>query len=331
MAFDAHGAVQGKPNEAVAPIQDKAPPVETSTPTETPKAAAPAPSETPPAPMEPPPFTPDFKLKVMGKDYEVPEMFRGLVKDEESLKSVREIFNKAYGLDESKPRFEAARSENNQLKEILGAVQQDINELKGYYQEGDFDSFFEKLNIPVAKVLDWLQAKANYQEMPPEQRALVDARRNESLRARQLEQQNQALSQNSYQQQVQALEYMLNLTLEQPDTKAFAEKFDAAQNRPGAFMEQVIEYGRMAYAMNQQMVLPAEAVKAVRSRYEPFLAQQTPQPPATVIPTEKAVPPAQKPGKGLPTIQSRSSTQVSKTRPRSIDDLKALHSKMVGA
>lgn len=328
MAFDAHGSTQGAPSESVTPKT-----VETPAPAaaavETPKVETPAPGATATPSGEAAPFTPDFKLKILGKEYEVPEMFRGLVKDEPTQKQVREIFEKAYGLDEAKPKYEQAKTENMQMRESLAQVEADIQELKGYYQQGDFDGFFAKLNVPMEKILHWLQEKANYQEMAPEQRALVDARRAAIAQARQLEQQNQSLASESHQQQVQALGYMLNLTLEKPDVQSFGTKFDTAMGKPGAFKEHVIEYGRMMHAFNGTVVLPDEAVKAVIERFTPFMAAQQPQAPS-VVPVAQAAPPAEAAKKGLPNLQGRASATASKPKPKSLDDLKALHRKMAG-
>jgi hypothetical protein len=325
MAFEAHGSVQGAPVE------------QTPTPKTVETPAAPAAPETPKTPAQAAPaealataseFSPDFKLKILGKEFEVPEMFRGLVKDEETQKQVREIFEKAYGLDEAKPKYEQSKTENVQLRETLQTVQSDINELKGYYNAGDLDSFFQKLNVPMEKVLHWLQEKANYQELPPEQRQIVDARKAAIAQARQLELQNQELTAQSHQQQVQALGYMLNLTLEKPEVKTFEEKFDSLQGGQGAFRQAVIEYGQMAYALNGKMVLPDEAVKAVMERFSPFLASQQAAP--AVVPVAQAAPPTQEARKGLPNIQSRASATASKPKPKSLDDLRAIHKKMAG-
>ena len=69
-------------------------PVETSTPTETPtETPAPVETATPaeaPAPVTPE-FTANYKFKVMDKEHEIPEAFRGIIKDAESEKLAREI------------------------------------------------------------------------------------------------------------------------------------------------------------------------------------------------------------------------------------------------
>lgn len=55
-------------------------------------------------PGETPAFSPNFKLKVMEQEREIPELLRPLIKDAESEKAVRELVEKAYGLEYVKDR-----------------------------------------------------------------------------------------------------------------------------------------------------------------------------------------------------------------------------------
>jgi len=48
-----------------------------------------------------PVFQPNYKLEIRGKHFEIPEEFRGLIKDKDSETKIRDIFNKAYGLDDA--------------------------------------------------------------------------------------------------------------------------------------------------------------------------------------------------------------------------------------
>jgi hypothetical protein len=283
------------------------------------------------------PFTPNFKFKVMDKEHEIPELFRSVIKDEESQKLAKEIFEKAYGLDSLKPRFNEVREKYKEIDTAHKQVLAGINDLRELYQRGDFDGFFNRLQIPEEKILQWVVNKAKYNQLPPDQRQVLDEKRAAEQKAYQLEKQQAEYQRTIEEQATNAKAISLQIALEKPDLKAIVDAFDSAPGRkPGSFRQAVIDAGELAwYKSNGKVDLtPEQAIQQVLAFYgNPVQPQEPPiipaqrnvsQPAAQAAPTP---PPAQT---VLPNVAGRQSASVSKSKPKSIADLKKLAAQMSG-
>ena len=351
MSFDAHGSVQG--SAVTQPVMEggaipssqpatPAPQAPEAAPKQTPsprQAAQPTPStpaattETPEVPV----YNPNYKFKVMDKEHEIAEHFRGIIKDAESEKMVRELHEKAYGLDVVKPRFNDLREKFKGVEQEARTYKEGINELREHYTRGDFDSFFQKLNIPQEKVLQWVLDKAQYNELPPEQRQVLDAKRSAEQRAIQLEKQNHTVQQKYEDALVQAKARDLQVALERDDVRQFSESFDARAGKPGSFLEEVINRGELAWYTSKGKVelSPEQAIQEVLTRYQGLVQHKPAQ--APMIPVNGNAPaanghapqaPTATKTPTIPNIGGRQSSSVSKAKPRSLDDLKDLYKKM---
>lgn len=343
MSFDAHGSVQGAP--AAQPVMEGgAIPSAQPAPTKAPEPTTPAPAAkaapeapvTPPAATEVPPYAPNYKFKVMDKEHEIAEQFRGIIKDADTERLVKELHEKAYGLDVVKPRFNDLREKFKSVEQEARGYKEGIGELREFYQRGDFDSFFQKLNISQEKVLQWVLDKAHYNELPPEQRQVLDAKRSAEQRAASLEKE-QAAMQGKYEDAiVQAKARDLQIALEKDDVRQFSEAFDARAGKPGSFLEEVIQRGELAWYSSKGKIelTPEQAVQEVLTRYQ-GLVQPKPKE-APLIPVngqnQAGQAPVQAPTSSaaptIPNIGGRQSSSVSKSKPKSIDDLKAIYKKM---
>lgn len=296
------------------------------TPSSTPSASA-----APAAPTEPAAFTPEWKFKVMDKEHEIPENFRSLVKDAETQKQVKEIFEKAYGLDHVKQRHQGLQAKFQEVNTAHGQVMGSIQELREHYQRGDFDTFFNRLQIPEEKILQWVINKAQYNQLPPEQRKVLDDKRAAEMRTVELEKQTRTYEQQLQVQQTQAKQFGLQIALEKPDVKQFAQNFDsAAGKKAGDFIREVAEYGEYVWYASQGKVdlTPEQAIQQVMSRYGGFFQSQAPQAPqAAPMAPAPGTPPATKP---LPNLAGRGASSAVAARPkvRSLDDLKKIAASM---
>jgi hypothetical protein len=272
-------------------------------------------------------FVPNFKLNIQKQDFEVPEILKPLMKDEASQKEIRELCEKAFGLDFAKPRHEATRQQNEVLTGELGAVRQQIQEVRQLYARGDFDGFFRRLNIPEEKVLQWMADKIQYNQLPAEQRAILDARRDAEARAYQAEDQVGTLQQQHEQLLTQQVQLALESTLARADVKTVADAFDARQGRPGAFKEEINRRGDYAWRTRNELVPPEKLVQELMSLLGP-IAPAAPAPTTTVepaAPAAAAIAPAKTPV--IPNISGRS-TSALPSRVKSIADIKRLGDEM---
>lgn len=301
-----------------------------------PKVAVKAPSgEVVPVVSELPAYTPNYKVKVMDQEHDIPEEFRGLIKDEKTQEMVHKIFEKAYGLDFAKPKHEATQHTLTQLQSehnyLLGSVQ----EVKELYQRGDLDAFFDKLAIPPQRIMQYALDKLNYQELPPEQRAMIDGRKyaerqNYDMQRKQREQQG------NYEEQIrQARQYALNSELARPEVKSIVDTFDQRAGRPGAFYQEVVNRGQLAWVQSNGKVdlTPGQAIEQVVSLWKLSGGSQGATPASVASPNPGLVPAPASAGnpRGAATIPNvgggKSSTPL-KQKPRSIEDLKKLRDQM---
>lgn len=272
------------------------------------------------APTESPAYTPNFKFKVQKNEYEIDPLFHGVIKDADTEKKVKEIYQKAYGLDIVKSAYERDSQEFKNVKTAHQHVMTQLSDIKEDYERGNMEGVFTKLGIPKEKVLQWLVNEAQYSELGPEQQDLIKKQRLAEERAYALEKQNMQ-SQQSYeslQAQIKRLE--LERVLDKPDVKSFSDEFDAKAGQPGAFWNAVAEHGEMV-ALTRKIDLTAEqAVNEVMKRYGMFYSKpqsQQAQGPTQTNQQSQSKPPV------IPNISGKSHAPVDRS-PKSIEDLKKI-------
>lgn len=208
-------------------------------------------------------YEPNLKFKVMDEEHEFDPFLRDVITDADTEKKVRELYEKAYGLDHVKPKFQQTKEEYKNLKQEYDGFMSEVSDLRDDYKNRDFDSFFKKLAIPKEDILKWVYEEARYQELPPEQRQAYDAKRQAEQQARQLGKQNQQLQEYYTQQVTQAKAYALNTALEQPSMRQIVQQFDARAGRPGAFRDEVINRGEFAWFQRKEDIPPEQAIQEV--------------------------------------------------------------------
>lgn len=202
---------------------------------------------------EAPAYSPNLKFKFTDSakdetyEREFDEWIRPVIKDPETEKKIRELYEKAYGLDYVKPKLQATREKYQSVQNEYNELQQGLSELSTYVQRGDLDSFFGALKIPQDKIFQYVLDKLNYQQLSPDQKAAYDQQRQlqsqSYLQERRLAEMEGALQQ----QAVQARTYELDQALSSPQVRSISESFDARVGRPGAFRQEVVRRGQLAY------------------------------------------------------------------------------------
>ncbi len=283
-------------------------------------------------PVVPASYVPNLKYKVMREEKEFPEWIRDVLKNQENEKQVRELFEKAGGLDDVKQHRDRLDTENKQMREHWAPVIRDVQLASQHLQKKDYDSFFEMLGIPEADVLRYALHRIQLRENPQALQS-HDQMRQLQLRNQQMEQQLQSL-QGTYQETaVQARERELQTEIARPEILATVQAFEQRVGQPGAFRAEVIRRGQ-AYAAAGQDISAEQAVKEVLQligyQQQQAVSSQVapPAPPAPEsVETAQSVPQAQKPT--LPHIRGKG-TSPTKQVPKSIDDLRKLAAQMRG-
>lgn len=260
-------------------------------------------------------YQPNYKFKVLDKEHEIDEALKPIIKDAETEKKVRELYEKAYGLDSVKQDRQTLKNELSQAKEQIARTDSALETLNGYVASGDMESFFSALKIPHDKVLAFAVDLVKRQQ-DPQYAAQIAQQRQERFTREQYEAQNRHLVESNQQLAVQQRTLELDVYLQRPEVTTIAQAFDTGMGSPGAFKQQVIRIGQ-AYAASGKDISVNEAVEEalrVIKAANPNIGQpQTPQP------TTQVVQPSQKPT--IPIVQGRGTSPVKSTY-KSVDDLK---------
>lgn len=281
----------------------------------------------------PPAYTPNFKFKVLDKELEIDEQFRGLIKDADSEKKVREIFEKAHGLDHVKADRQTIRQELQTVKQEFGNLNESIETLSHFVRTDNLQSFFDALKIPEDKVLRYAYQRLQYREMTPEQRAQIDGQSQAQRDAYFLQKENESLLKTSAQTTEAMRRTELDTHIAQPQVASVAQAFDARVGKPGAFMEEVINRGKYHWFANQKDISVADAVAEVMNLIggAPASAPQVPQN-GLLNPSGQQAGAGQTPGQiqqqqqakpVIPNIRGNGNSPAKKI-PRSIADLRKL-------
>lgn len=278
-------------------------------------------SETP----EIPAYQPNWKFKVSGEEKEMDEWIRPAIKDAETEKKLRKLYEDAYGLEPVKASREKIQQEHQELKQNYQSLHSSVEEAMTYKHQGNLGMFFQKTGVSDDQIAKYMLEKINRSNLPPEQQQVyneLDAKRNQELQlARQLEE-----SDTRYREIAsKAKEWEVDQWLAKPEVSSIVERYDGL-NGKGSFKNYVAEVGEYLFHKNSGQDVAAEiAVNTVLQRLgNAYRGQQASSPGSTESAT---------PTKELPVIPNVSGKNVSPTQKsvRSIDDLRKLSQEARGA
>ena len=276
-------------------------------------------------------YTPNYKFRAADKDHEIPEHFRGLMKDAKAEKEIKELFEKAYGLDVVKTRQEQTRQQRDEAVTRVRSFENGVKDLRETYQRGDFDGFFQKMQIPQEKILQWVLSKVEYSKLPPEQQAILDQKKQAENQAFELQRSNQSYQDQMLEQARNTKSQLLEFSLTRPEVKSAADAFESRTGKPGSFREAVRLHGEAMWYRSQGKIdlTPEQAIKEVMELYGISA-------PSAAAPQQEngtgqgggpTAPGAQKP-KVIPNMQGKSSASPVKGPVRSLDDIRKISKAM---
>lgn len=284
---------------------------------------------------EAPAYKPDFKFKASGKEYEIPEAFRSLIKDEKTDKEVKSIFSKAFGADALIEKNKKYETNNANLTSVNQNLTGAIDGLRQLYGEASkpggnilkFDQWLEKVQIPEEFILKWAVAKVQLMEMPPEQRNAIVAQMDAEKRTNALSQERSQLQGQNAESQARLLRLEFEHEMSKPTMQAYETEFDKRNGKPGAFKETVKRTGELAWLRQKVHLSPDQAIKQVIADYGltvPDPASAAPSQAASGNPGSGQKPIVQRTTQVIPNVGGKSSQSPLKQKPRTIEDIKKL-------
>lgn len=270
------------------------------------------------APTQEPVYTPNYKFKANDKEHEFDEWVRPAIKTPDAEKRIRELYEKAYGLDHIKPLAE-------KTQQRLQALEPKFNDLSGLAQElvesrdrGDYDALFQKIGLDETKLVKHFIDKANREALPEDVKSVYN-------KAQELERQDRTKTKaiEEYERRFNEMAGRarlaeVNSILARTEVNQVAKAFDAA-NGEGSFLNEVRNIGRMHHYDTNGEDLPAEqAVAIALKKYGMYASAQTGQPsPAAQAPAQKLP--------VIPNISGKGVSPVSKS-PKNLKDLRKIAS-----
>ncbi len=269
-------------------------------------------------------YSPNFKFKVKDKELEFDDFVKPIIKTKDVEQKLKDLYEKAHGLDEVKTARETFKTQAEEWKGKFTEIETGLQALGTFVKKGDFRSFFETLNIPKEKVIQYAIEELKYQELPPEQRAAIEQQREQERAYAEASTQNQSLQTQMAQLVQQQTTFELNQELAAPNVAQAIEAYDARLAKPGAFKAEVIRRGQYYEAVHKISPPASQLVQEILSLIG--VQAQSPQG-QQAISQEQSGQTVQQNQQNKPTISSfAGSGAKSPTRkvPGSIDDLRKM-------
>lgn len=276
-------------------------------------------------------FAPNFKFKAMGQEKEIDDWARPLIKDAASEQKVRELYEKAHGLEPVKQKLHRTREQLTEVNENFGKQSSFIEESVAYRNAGDFGKLFEYWKIDPVSVAKWLsrEIEMNDPNTPPNVKEAYRQSLDATRRNITLERENRSLESSHGESAVNTLSAELHSVMSQPDVAQTQAAIDARTGKPGSFYNMVVKHAIVSETRDGRVLSADQAVKEVMEEMGVFMEPKAPG--AASATSKTGLPsanPSQRPA-SLPKAQSTGSVPMKKTI-KSTDDLRNLYKTRFG-
>lgn len=222
-----------------------------------------------------PAYTPNFKFKAAGQEYELDEEYRGYVKTPEDEKRIKRLMEQAKALDSVRNERETYKSKASEVEKELGYYNNGLAQIKELRSKGDVRKALEMLGLSKDEVYKAAKQFLDFDALPQTAQDIYYQSQESERQRQMLESQN-----SSYISQMQALQVSVRRTelsqaMSNPEVKDIQTKFDA-QFGEGAFQQEVINAGQSHHALTQQDLTANDAVNSVVRKLKPFMQMNQP-------------------------------------------------------
>lgn len=190
-------------------------------------------------------FNPDFKFKVMDEEKEIDEWIRPFITDQEKQQKIKELYEKAHGLDYAKPKHEALKQKYESMEPQYQALTGDLKLLGQHLKNQDLGSFFKSFKLTDEQILDYAVKRLEYMEAPPEVKKQMEAEEGRKSQLAQVSLDNEQLRSYKKDHESQVFQKSFQDTMSRPEIQAVAQSFDSRTGKSGSFTEAIIEYGKV--------------------------------------------------------------------------------------
>lgn len=278
---------------------------------------------------DPPPaaYQVNKKFKVLDKEQEFDDFIASGIKDADSEKKVRELYEKAYGLDHVKQERATEKAARESVEKNFQNLVNEIQQVSGHVRNKDFGRLCSELQINRNDLAAWLVQQHELEEklgtLPEPVRKIYNEHGNLKAQVDTLSQQLEVMKTGTVDSAVQARATELKSSLSEPSVAKFVTDFDTRLGKAGAFEDMVMRHGNNEWQLHQKDLSAKQAVDEVLK----ILGHQTETPSPVVTPNQSAtqkpvVIPAPK-ATVIPNVGQGSASSAMK-RPRSLDELRKI-------
>jgi hypothetical protein len=225
---------------------------------------------------EDPAYEPNFSFRAGEEEYEMDDRLKAYIKNEDDETYLRDLAERAHGLDTLKDQRQHLRQQNQQFESIEAQRQGAVTQLQEHINKNEWEPFQKTWNITDDAVLNRAVQIMQLREMPPEQQQAYYNNVQAQEQNQVLQQQNQQLQQQQNQYSVQRRDDELNQTIQHENFSQAAQTFDERAGRPGAFRDEIIRRGQY-YAQVHGKDLPPHVLAQELSTYVGAPQQQQQQ------------------------------------------------------
>lgn len=204
-------------------------------------------------------YTPSTKYKILDEEHEFDPKLKGAL-NKETEPIIRELYEKAHGLDAVKASRERVTQEREEIRGNYNNLVGEVGRIINYKKAGDLQSFFESVQLDDNTIAKYILEKAQIAQLPPEQQAVYNERETLRKRMNALEDNFRNVQTVSSNQSVQDRVAKLDTHLGDSKVQPYRESFDA-RNGKDAFKNAVMEYAAAKWHATQQDLTVDQAVQ----------------------------------------------------------------------
>lgn len=256
-------------------------------------------------------WTPNFKFKSMGQEFEIDEEYRGYVKSADDEKRIKRLFEQFKGVDKLKEQVETYKKDHTMTSSELQNYKKSFETFNELLNSKQYKKAFDLFKIPANVLYQAAMQNLEFDELPQQQKQIYNQlSEQEKYNAMLLEQQQQAMQEiAAMKSQALSQEYAAITT--RSDVQPIIQKYESVYGQ-GSFKEAVKQRGLAIHAMTGKDPSAEQVVGEILNLVKPFMPQPT-QPQAIQQHIEKPV---------IPAVTGSSSQTPGPKAIRSLEDLK---------
>jgi hypothetical protein len=205
-------------------------------------------------------FSPNYKYKAYGKEFEMDEWARPLL-NKDTQPHLTKLFEKAGGFEPLKERYSQVEQEVGKYKTAYSALDGARNQIVQDIQKGNLGNVFKTLGLNDQQIREFVKQQLTYESLPDHERRRIDNENHIRQQAELYQQQLQQQQEYSQSLAMQKHELELQTTFANPKFANLISSYNQRMGNEEAFRDAVDKVGNYEWTINGRSITPAEAVE----------------------------------------------------------------------